>query len=185
MSTVELKSRILLTSTNYIAWLFAMEAKLLDIEAYGIVTGKTPIPSDTAVEKKNSWQKLNLQAYIKIVKNLSIDVINYVSSALTEPQSGVALWTLLREKYAGSNLAAQSVALNSLVHIKMSTLSAFLSDMRLANQRVILAGIQLPDQAKTLLMLDKLPSSFHSFCDIVTMGFATKTFDQILQRLES
>ncbi|KNZ45606.1 hypothetical protein VP01_799g4 [Puccinia sorghi] len=41
----------------------------------------------------------------------------------------------------------------------------------------------LDDQVKILLMLKKLPSNFHSFRNIVSMGFAAETFERILRRV--
>ncbi|KAH9451218.1 hypothetical protein Pst134EA_017823 [Puccinia striiformis f. sp. tritici] len=59
MSAEELKYKILLTPNNYLTWMFAMEAKLIGIDAYNIVTGVTGCPVDTAVEEKKDYVKLN------------------------------------------------------------------------------------------------------------------------------
>ncbi|KAI7961016.1 hypothetical protein MJO28_001505 [Puccinia striiformis f. sp. tritici] len=87
-----------------------MEAKLIDIEAYDIVTGTTLVPNDLAAEEKKEYVKLNRKAYSMIVDYLSPEVINYATSALTDRLSGYGLWQLLRTKYAGNDLAARSVA---------------------------------------------------------------------------
>ncbi|KAI7947343.1 hypothetical protein MJO28_009251 [Puccinia striiformis f. sp. tritici] len=59
MSAEELKYKILLTPNNYLTWMFAMEAKLIGIDAYNIVTGVTGCAVDTAVEEKKDYVKLN------------------------------------------------------------------------------------------------------------------------------
>ncbi|KAI7940950.1 hypothetical protein MJO28_013235 [Puccinia striiformis f. sp. tritici] len=187
MSTEELRTRILLTPDNYLTWMFAMEAKLIGIDAYDIVTGVIACPPDSAADKKKDYTKLDQKAYSKIINYLSAEVINYSSASLptSDRHSGYGLWQLLCNKYAGTDLAARSVAVGAFLRPKLSTLSIFISDMRTANQKVVLSGIHLDDQFKTLMMLDKLPISFNSFRDIISMGFATESFDVILKKLEN
>ncbi|KAI7949278.1 hypothetical protein MJO28_008099 [Puccinia striiformis f. sp. tritici] len=187
MTTEELQSRILLNPNNYIPWLFAMEAKLIGIEALEIVTGVTPTPSEQAADKKGDYCKINHKAYSLIVDYLTSDVMNYASALLPERDrhSGYGMWQLLRNKYAGTDLAARSVAVGYFLQPKLSTLSIFISDMRTANQELVLSGLSLDDQFKTLMMLDKLPISFNWFRDIISMGFATESFDRILRKLEN
>ncbi|KAI7946273.1 hypothetical protein MJO29_010800 [Puccinia striiformis f. sp. tritici] len=187
MVAEDLKYKILLTSDNYLTWMFAMEAKLIDIKAYDIVTGVTVCPPDQAADKKEDYVKLNRKACSKIVDYLSPEFINYSSASLpvNDHHSGYGLWQLLRNKYAGTDLPARSVAVGAFLRPKLSTLSIFISDMCTANQKVVLSGIHLDDQFKTLMMLDKLPVTFNSFRDIISMGFATKSFDKILKKLEN
>ncbi|KNE95131.1 hypothetical protein PSTG_11609 [Puccinia striiformis f. sp. tritici PST-78] len=187
MTTEELRSRILLNPNNYIPWLFAMEAKLIGIEALEIVTGATPAPAEQAANKKGDYYKINRKAYLLIVDYHTSDVMNYASASLPERDrhSGYGLWQLLQNKYAGTDLAARSVAVEYFLRPKLSTLSIFISDMQTANQKLVLSGLTLDDQFKTLMMLDKLPISFNSFRDIISMGFATESFDRILRKLKN
>ncbi|KNE93620.1 hypothetical protein PSTG_12996 [Puccinia striiformis f. sp. tritici PST-78] len=187
MTTEELRSRILLNPNNYIPWLFAMEAKLIGIDALEIVTGATPAPAEQAADKKGDYYKINRKAYSLIVDYLTSDVMNYASASSPERDrhSGYGLWQLLQNKYAGTDLAAQSVAVGYFLRPKLSTLSIFISDMQTANQKLVLSGLSLDDQFKTLMMLNKLPTSFNSFRDIISMGFATELFDRILRKLKN
>ncbi|POW02164.1 hypothetical protein PSHT_12180 [Puccinia striiformis] len=139
MSSEELRTRILLTPDNYLTWMFAMEAKLIGIDAYDIVTGVIACPPDSAADKKKDYTKLDQKAYSKIVDYLSAEVINYSSASLptSDRHSGYGLWQLLRNKYAGTDLAARSVAVGAFLRPKLSTLSIFISDMRTANQKKI------------------------------------------------
>ncbi|POW21112.1 hypothetical protein PSHT_02740 [Puccinia striiformis] len=100
MTTEELRTRILLTPDNYLTWMFAMEAKLIDIDAYDIVTGVNACSPDSAADKKKDYMKLNRKAYSKIVDYLSAEVINYSSASLptSDRHSGYGLWQLLRNK---------------------------------------------------------------------------------------
>lgn len=103
----------------------------------------------------------------------------------TDRFNGYVLWQLLRNKYAGTDLTARSVALDLFLNVKYNSVNKFITDMRTANQKLALAGVHLDEQVKTLLMLKKLPSRFYSFRDIISMGFAAETFEKILKKLES
>jgi len=186
-SVVANKTKILLTTENYVTWLIPMEAKLHKIRALDIVTGKTPPPPDELVEDKTNYTNLNEDAYAEIVDCLDPEVINFVSATMstTDRFNGFVLWQLLRNKYAGTDLTARSVALDVFLNVKFASVSKFITDMRTANQKLSLAGIHLDEQVKTLLMLKKLPATFYSFRDIISMGFAAESFDKILKKLES
>ncbi|KNZ47540.1 hypothetical protein VP01_6326g1 [Puccinia sorghi] len=186
-SVVSQKTKILLTPDNYVTWLIPMEAKLHKIRALDIVTGKTLPPSNEKSDDKSNYVKLNEDAYAEIVDCLDTEVINYISATMSSSDrfNGYILWQLLKNKYAGTDLTARSVALDLFLNIKFTSVNKFIIDMRSANQKLALASVHLDEQVKTLLMLKKLPSKFYSFRDIISMGFATETFDKILKRLES
>ncbi|KNZ56991.1 hypothetical protein VP01_2269g4 [Puccinia sorghi] len=188
LAVVSHKTKILLTEDNYVTWLIPMEAKLHKIRALDIVTGKIPLPSDDQKpDDKTAYTRLNEDAYAEIVDCLDPEVINYVSATMSASDrfNGYVLWQLLKTKYAGTDLTSRSVALDHFLNVTFSSINTFLVNMRSANQKLNLAGIHLDEQVKILLMLKKLPSNFHSFRDIVSMGFAAETFERILRRLES
>ncbi|KAI7962129.1 hypothetical protein MJO28_000223 [Puccinia striiformis f. sp. tritici] len=181
-------NRFLLTSENYAIWTIPMEAKLEDLEALEIVTGVLQIKDKTSAEDVARITKLNRKAYSKIVQNLDSDNLALVSTTLpiTDKFNGRALWTLLLNKYAGSDLVARSAALDLFLDLEYDNIASFVKSIRLANQKLVLAGILLDDQVKMMIMLKKLPrQDFRSFRDIVAMGFSTESFESIVKRLES
>jgi hypothetical protein len=68
--------------------------------------------------------------------------------------------------------------------VKYKSFSQFLPLIRAANQKIVLSGLALDNQVKTILMLDKLPSQFHSFKTNVSMNFKSEAFETILKKLE-
>ncbi|POV95244.1 hypothetical protein PSHT_15769 [Puccinia striiformis] len=174
MTTEELRSRILLNPNNYIPWLFAMEAKLIGIDALEIVTGVTPAPAEHAANKKGRLlqdQPQGLLANPPCYQNMTVTADTVCGNSFQ------------------TNMPAQILLHNpsplDTSYFGLSTLSIFISDMQTANQKLVLSGLTLDDQFKTLMMLDKLPISFNSFRDIISMGFATELFDRILRKLEN
>ncbi|EFP76654.2 uncharacterized protein PGTG_02115 [Puccinia graminis f. sp. tritici CRL 75-36-700-3] len=77
------KSKILLSNENYTLWLLPIKAKLYKLKALNIVTGAVTCP-DFETDKDNFklYNKLNEDAYAKIVQYLNQEVLAYVSSAL-------------------------------------------------------------------------------------------------------
>ncbi|KNZ62255.1 hypothetical protein VP01_1294g7 [Puccinia sorghi] len=161
------KTKLLLTSENYMTWIIPMEAKLHKIRALDIVTGKIPPPLDEKQDDKSNYVKLNEDAYAEIVNCLDPEVLQYTQCN------------------HDSRRSFQWIRCLADPQSKFSSINKFLSDIQSANQKLILAGIHLDDQVKTLFMLKKLPAKFFSFCDIIAMGFAAESFEKILKKLES
>ncbi|PLW24505.1 hypothetical protein PCASD_07463 [Puccinia coronata f. sp. avenae] len=100
--------------------------------------------------------------------------------------NGRALWKLLKEKYAGSDLVSCSAALDHFLDLKYQDVASFCSAIRLSNQRLVLANVLKGDQVKIMIMLCKLPrGQYQLFRDIIAMGFATKTFESAIKQLKS
>ncbi|KAA1065505.1 hypothetical protein PGT21_050334 [Puccinia graminis f. sp. tritici] len=186
--TVTQTTRFLLTSSNYTIWVLPMSAKLEDIGIRTYVTGVLKTDEKTSADELAQIEKLNVKAYSMIIQNLDSENLALVSTTLppSDHFDGKALWSLLRRKYAGSDLAARSVALDVFLDLEYEDVSTFCNSIRLANQKLLLAGIMLDDQVKMMIMLRKLPrEDFRSFRDIVAMGFSTESFEAIVKRLES
>ncbi|EFP88123.2 uncharacterized protein PGTG_12570 [Puccinia graminis f. sp. tritici CRL 75-36-700-3] len=162
--TVTQTTRFLLTSSNYTIWILPMTAKLEDIGIQTYVTGALKTDEKTSAEELAQIEKLNVKAYSLIIQNLDSENL-----------------ALIR-----SDLAAQSTALDLFLDLEYEDVNSFCNSIRLANQKLLLAGIMLDDQVKMMIMLRKLPrEDFRSFRDIVAMGFSTESFEAIVKRLES
>ncbi|KNZ56522.1 hypothetical protein VP01_2383g1 [Puccinia sorghi] len=75
----------------------------------------------------------------------------------TISRPGSADREILKAKYAGTNLTSRSAALELFLNTKCSSISKFLSDIHLANHKLILAGVHLDNQ--TSLQWDLLLNS--------------------------
>ncbi|EFP93991.1 uncharacterized protein PGTG_20007 [Puccinia graminis f. sp. tritici CRL 75-36-700-3] len=181
-------SRYLLTSDNYSTWIVSIEAKLEDIGARELVTGLIKIDEKTTPDELDKYTVLNKKGYLKIIQNLDATNLALVSTTLPEEDrfKGRALWKLLKNKYAGSDLVARSTALDHFLDLEYTDVGSFCSAIRLANQRLVLANVLKDDQVKIMIMLRKLPrEQYQSFRDIIAMGFASETFESAVKRLES
>jgi hypothetical protein len=186
-SEVTWETKILLTTENYALWLLPMKAKLHKMKSLTIVTGAVVCP-DPKDDKVNAalYTQLNEDAYAEIIQHLNQENLALVSTKLPSKDefNGYALWQLLKAQYAGSDLTSRTTALKTFLALEYDTFKTFLSLVRAANQKITLSGLVMDDQVKNLLMLDKLPKSFHAFKTNVSMHFETKPFEHILKRLE-
>lgn len=186
-SEVVRENKILLTSKNYALWLLPMKAKLHKMKSLTIVTGAVVCP-DPKEDKNNAklYTQLNENAYAEIIQHLNQENLALVSTKL--PQSnkfnGYALWQLLKSQYAGSNLTSRTTALKTFLALEYSSFKPFLASVCAANQKISLLGLVMDDQVKNILMLDKLPKSFHAFKTNILMHFESEPFEKIIKRLE-
>ncbi|KNZ48748.1 hypothetical protein VP01_543g4, partial [Puccinia sorghi] len=144
-SVVAHKTKILLTTENYVTWLIPMEAKLHKLRTLDVVTRKTSPPPDELAKDKTNYIQLNEDVYAEIFDCLDPEVINLVSTTMPTSDlfNGYALWQLLRNKYAGTDLTARSVALDLFLNVKYNSVNKFITDMCTANQKLALAGLHL------------------------------------------
>jgi hypothetical protein len=181
------KSKILLTKENYALWLLLIEAKLHKLKYLKVVTGAVTSP-DPEKDKDNFklYVKYNEDVYAEIIQLLSQEVLAYVSSSLPDADkfNGLKLWQLLKAKFAGDNLTAKTTALKKFLAIEYNSFSTFMPDIRSANQKINMSHLQLDDQVRTILMLDKLPQDFQSFKTNISMNYKTIPFEQVLKKLE-
>ncbi|EFP92093.1 uncharacterized protein PGTG_18183 [Puccinia graminis f. sp. tritici CRL 75-36-700-3] len=178
-------SRYLLTSDNYSTWIVSIEAKLEDIRACELVTGLIKIDEKTTADELAKYSIISRKGYSKIIQNLDATNLALVSTTLPEEEkfNGRALWRLLKNKYAGSDLVARSTALNHFLDLEYTDVGSFCTAIRLANQRLVLANVLRDDQVKIMIMLRKLPRvQYQLFRDIIAMGFATKTFESAVKQ---
>jgi len=187
MSTENKETKILLSPENYALWLLPMKAKLHKNKSLQVVNGSVACP-DPEKDKENFrlYAKLNEDAYIEIIQHLNQEVLAYVSTTLVEADefNGLKLWQLLKSKFAGNDLTSKTTALKRFLAIEFSPLPTFLPTIRSANHRIVVSGLSLDDQVKTILMLDKLPKTFESFKTNISMNFESESFENVLKKLE-
>ncbi|OAV89018.1 hypothetical protein PTTG_28842 [Puccinia triticina 1-1 BBBD Race 1] len=173
-------TRFLLTTTNYTVWKLSIEAKLHDLGFREYVIGTWDLTDKNSADNHAKAAKLNGKAYSLIIQNLDSD------NLALDQFNRRALWTLLKDKYAGTNFIDRSVALDNFLDVEYKDIPSFCSAIRLANQKMVLAGVLDDDQVKMMLMLRQLPQhQFKSFRDVVTMTCAEESFEDIVKKLET
>ncbi|EFP83652.2 uncharacterized protein PGTG_09365 [Puccinia graminis f. sp. tritici CRL 75-36-700-3] len=79
MSTEVIReTKVLLTPLNYALWLLPMEARLFRLKLLNTVESEVE-PDE---KEKESWMKLNNDAYPEIIAYIGQEVLGFVSSAL-------------------------------------------------------------------------------------------------------
>ncbi|OAV89800.1 hypothetical protein PTTG_03331, partial [Puccinia triticina 1-1 BBBD Race 1] len=181
------ETKILLTDENDALWLLPIEAKLHKLKYLTVVNGTVAMPNPEK-DKDNFklYVKYNKDAYAEIIQLLSQEVLAYVSLSLPEADkfNGHKLWQLLKAKFAGDDLTSRTTALKEFMVIEYKSFSSFMPAVRSANQKIAMSCLQLNDQVRTILMLDKLPQDFESFKTNILMYYETLPFDQVLKKLE-
>ena len=123
-------SKVMLTAKTYPLWLLPMKANLHHMKVLSIVNGAVGHP-DYEKYKPNAqlYNKLNEEAYVEIIQNISQEVHTLVSSTLplSDKFNGCALWKLLKSEYAGNNLTARTTALKGFLSLKYTGFKDFVS----------------------------------------------------------
>ncbi|KAI7933963.1 hypothetical protein MJO28_017351 [Puccinia striiformis f. sp. tritici] len=123
----------------------------------------------------------------KLVEHIGSNHLAYVSQTLseTEASSGYSIWRLLKHKYAGDNYISKDLALEKFLELEyIDSTANFIAEARAINHRLVLAKVGLDDPVKTSMLLRKLPSSFRSFRNVISIGCANDTVAVMLNRLE-
>jgi hypothetical protein len=164
-----------------------MQAKLAKIGALQVVVGPQPKTEEEKQAKKLDKQvnaALDQKAYIELLENMDETHLALVSQTLPDSVkfSGRAVWSLLRSHYKGNDITSKTLALTKFISLEYTkSTSSFLSNIRAANQRLVAAKVTLDDQVKTLLTLQKLPSLFISFRDVISVGCLHESFTSFLK----
>ncbi|EFP77505.1 uncharacterized protein PGTG_03461 [Puccinia graminis f. sp. tritici CRL 75-36-700-3] len=184
MSTkVICETKVLLTPNNYALWLLPMEARLFRLKLLNIVDSEVE-PDE---KEKETWMKLNNDAYAEIIGYIGQEVLGFLSSALpvTPHFNGQGIWKLLKSQYAGNDLTSQTTHLDQFLHLSFSSFTTFIPAVQSANKKISMSGLILDNRVRTILMLKKLPSDYRSFCDIVSMNYGSESFESVIKKLES
>ncbi|OAV86447.1 hypothetical protein PTTG_10334 [Puccinia triticina 1-1 BBBD Race 1] len=164
MSEEKEKTRIRLTSDNYLIWLVQIEACLFHLDVRDVIIGKSIKPKNAA--EQAAWTKKNQLGYAEIIKTLDSGNTAYVGAATPTNHKfdGQYVWNLLKLKYAAKDDVAKVVALKSFLNIEYTLIPKFVSNICKANQKLILAGMDLGNQMRNLMVLARLPcDQFQSF----------------------
>ncbi|KAI7934389.1 hypothetical protein MJO28_017106 [Puccinia striiformis f. sp. tritici] len=176
-----------LNDANYGPWLFLMKSKLSKLGAWQVVTGGKRLKEEDKPDEKIEYHRLDQVASIELVEHMDANHLAYVSQTLceTEASSGYSIWKLLKQKYAGDDYISKDLALEKFLNIEcQDSIIDFIAQIRALNHRLVSAKVGLDDQVKCSMILRKLPASFKSFRDVVSVGCPGDTVAVLLNRLE-
>ncbi|OAV95811.1 hypothetical protein PTTG_26525 [Puccinia triticina 1-1 BBBD Race 1] len=184
MSEDKEQTRIRLTSDNYLVWLVQIEARLFRLDVRDVIIGESVKPENAA--EQAAWTKKNQLGYVEIIESLDSENTAYVGAATPTNHKfdGQYVWNLLKLKYAANDDVAKVVALESFLNVEYTSIPKFVLDICKANQKLILAGMDLGNRMRNLMVLARLPcNQFQSFRHVITMGFSGENFESLLRRL--
>ncbi|KAI9613639.1 hypothetical protein KEM48_003767 [Puccinia striiformis f. sp. tritici PST-130] len=164
-----------LTDTNYGPWAFLMKSKLGKIKVWQVVNGEKRLKEEDKPDDIMEYHRLDQTAANELVEHLDSNHLAYVSQTLseTEASSGYSIWRLLKHKYTGDDYISKDLALEKFLELQyIDSTANFIAEARAINHRLVSAKVGLDDQVKTSMLLRKLPSSFRSFRDVISVGCA-------------
>ncbi|MBW0546260.1 hypothetical protein O181_085975 [Austropuccinia psidii MF-1] len=71
------------------------------------------------------------KSYCLIMRHLDESIVAFVGNKISEEEKrdGRALWKMLKEKYVGSGVQAQGVALDQFLELKFKNLDQWIEDL--------------------------------------------------------
>ncbi|MBW0460449.1 hypothetical protein O181_000164 [Austropuccinia psidii MF-1] len=113
--------KITLKDGNYVTWVTAIEAELRHIGCWRFVDGTD---GDVTEEKKE-------KSYCLIMRHLDESIVAFVGNKITpdEKGDGQALWRMLKDKFVGSGVQAQGIALDKFLELNFKNLDQWVEDL--------------------------------------------------------
>ncbi|MBW0522042.1 hypothetical protein O181_061757, partial [Austropuccinia psidii MF-1] len=147
MEKTESTRRIVLKEDNYVTWLTAMEAELRHIGCWKYLEGTDEHQTEEKKEK----------SYCLIMRHLDESIVAFVGNKILpeERGNGRSLWNILKEKYVGSGVQAQGVALDQFMELKFKDMDQWIQDLRTTTRRMTLTGTNYPTIEEIILSVEK------------------------------
>jgi hypothetical protein len=168
--------RILLNNNNYHVWLTLMESELDNIGCIDITTSGA---SDVSPEKEK-------KGYHLIVWYLSEEILGYLANVIKteEKGTGSVAWNILKNKLAGNNTHAKSVAFNNLNQIQFADANNFVNKVRGCISRLCATGLKMDSECLSPLILQKLPQEYESLVRIISQMEPIPDEEEVLKKIE-
>ncbi|MBW0542886.1 hypothetical protein O181_082601 [Austropuccinia psidii MF-1] len=116
------------------------------------------------------------------MRHLDESIVAFVGNKLSteEKGDGRALWRMLKEKYVGSGVQAQGVALDPFLELKFKNLDQWIEDLRTSTRRMSLTGTDVNNALVSRLAIRTLPHKYESLVRILTYGNQYTTIEDII-----
>ncbi|MCO5565027.1 hypothetical protein L7F22_018697 [Adiantum nelumboides] len=160
-----------LTGPNYLVWQVRMELLLQRAQLWDVVIGGAEnAPPTTDAAGLARWQQKDLAARMEIIIHLGDRQVQLVRALSTSN----AVWKLLRSSYEHTDLVTQVTLLKRLVNSTMNegqSATQFIDDWQKILDDGAIAGLAIPKNLQSMLLLAVLPASWRAF--ITTQSSST------------
>ncbi|MCO5595191.1 hypothetical protein L7F22_049230 [Adiantum nelumboides] len=152
-----------LTGPNYLVWRVRMELLLQRAQLWDVVIGGAEnAPPTTDAVGLARWQQKDLAARMEIIVHLGDCHVQLVRALSTSN----AVWKLLRSSYEHTDLVTQVTLLKRLVNSTMNegqSATQFIDDWQKILDDGAIAGLAIPENLQSMLLLAALPPSWRAF----------------------
>ncbi|MBW0493742.1 hypothetical protein O181_033457 [Austropuccinia psidii MF-1] len=120
------------------------------------------------------------------MRHLDKSIVAFVGNktAPEEKGDGRALWKMLRDKFVGSGVKAQGVALDKFLELKFRDLNQWIEDLRTTTRRMSLTGTDVNNALVTRLAIRTLPNKYESLIRTLTYGNQYPNIEDIIVNVE-
>ncbi|MBW0552221.1 hypothetical protein O181_091936 [Austropuccinia psidii MF-1] len=152
MDKSESSQKIILKYGNYVTWVTAIEAELRQIGCWQFADGTD---NDVTEEKRE-------KSYCLIMRHLDESIVAFVGNKIApeEKGDGRELWKMLRDKFVGSGVQAQGVALEKFLELKFRDIDQWIADLCTTTRRMSLTGTDVNNALGTRLAIRTLPNKY-------------------------
>ncbi|MBW0566517.1 hypothetical protein O181_106232 [Austropuccinia psidii MF-1] len=120
------------------------------------------------------------------MRHLDESIVAFVGNkiATEEKGDGRELWKMLKEKYVGSGVQAQGVALDQFLELKFKNIDQWIVDLQTSMRRMSLTGTDISNALVSRLAIRTLPHKYESLVRILTYGNQYPTIEDIIVNVE-
>ncbi|MBW0467784.1 hypothetical protein O181_007499, partial [Austropuccinia psidii MF-1] len=120
------------------------------------------------------------------MRHLDKSIVVFVGNKIApeEKGDGRALWKMLRDKFVGSGVQAQGVALDKFLEFKFRDLNQWIEDLQTTTRCMSLTGTDVNNALVTRLAIRTLPNKYESLIRILTYSNQYPTIEDIIVNVE-
>lgn len=147
-----------LSEDNYESWKLQMKSVLICNELWSYANGSEVKTEENRVE----WTRKDQKALAMITLSISRGQLNHVKKAETSH----AAWTELERIYESKGLVRKATLYKQLYRMKKdpdTSIAKFLNDFTSKAEQLTEAGINIPEDLLSIMLLSSLPEDFENF----------------------
>ncbi|MBW0534004.1 hypothetical protein O181_073719 [Austropuccinia psidii MF-1] len=120
------------------------------------------------------------------MRHLNESIVAFVGNKITpeEKGDGRALWRMLKDKFGGSGVQAQEIALDKFLEQKFKNLDQWVEDLQTTTRRMSITGTDVNNALVSRLAIRTLPNKYKSLIRILTYGNQYPTIEDIIVNVE-
>lgn len=148
-----------LTDSNYESWKIQMKSILICNDLWQYVSGKEEKTPENAI----AWENKDEKALAQIILGVSSLQLNHVKKAQTSQEA----WTVLERIHESRGPIRKAVLYRQLYKLKKEenqNMAEFVTVFQSKAEQLEEAGITIPDELLSIMLLNALPTQYASFC---------------------